>query len=240
MPDGGPCRVILLGMMGSGKTTLGTALARRTGWPYHDNDALLARSTGRTARELALESTHALRDAEAATLRLAMREPEPAIVAAAAGVVLDRSLRAELPRAGIVVWLHAPPAVLADRAERGPHRPWLDGDAAAWIAEASVEREPLYRQVAELDVDTHAEEPEAAVSRLVAALARLGCARWLGTGAEANTSAGIPRAGTFASGTGEPLPGRHSRGPDIHARDAPDPAVAGVLRYRGVLEVADD
>ena len=210
MSDGGPCRVILLGMMGSGKTTLGTALAQRTGWPYHDNDALLARTTGRTARELALESTHALRDAEAASLRLAMREAEPAIVAAAAGVVLDRSLRAELRRAGIVVWLHAPPAVLADRAERRPHRPWLDGDAAPWIAEASVEREPLYRQVAELDVDTHAEEPEAAVSRLVAALARLGCERWLGTGADAN-------------------------------RDAPgDPAVAGVLRYRGVLEVADD
>ena len=188
-PDPGPCRVILLGMMGSGKTTLGTYLAERTGWPYHDNDALLGRATGRTARELALESTQALRDAEAHALRLAMREPEPAIVAAAAGVVLDPALRGALAEAGIVVWLHAPPDVLAERAERGPHRPWLEGDAAAWIAEASVEREPLYREVAELDVDTHAEAPDAAVERLVAALASLGCGRWLGTGLAATEGA---------------------------------------------------
>jgi shikimate kinase len=173
-------------MMGSGKTTLGTRLAARTGWPYHDNDALLARATGRTARDLALESTQALRDAEAAALRLAMREPEPAIVAAAAGVVLDPRLRAELPAAGSVVWLHAPPEVLAERAVRGPHRPWLEGDAAAWIAHASAERAPLYRQVAELEVDTHAEAPDAAVERLVTALGPLGCGRWLGTGLAAS------------------------------------------------------
>jgi shikimate kinase len=180
--DAAPCRVILLGMMGSGKTTLGRRLAARTGWPYHDNDALLARATGRTARELALESTRALRDAEAASLRLAMSEPEPAIVAAAAGVVLDAELRAELPRAGMVVWLHAPPAVLAARAERGTHRPWLDEDAAAWFANAARQREPLYRGVAELEVDTHAEDPETSVGRLVDGLRRAGCGRWLGTG----------------------------------------------------------
>ncbi|HEY7331882.1 MAG TPA: shikimate kinase [Candidatus Limnocylindria bacterium] len=184
-PTPGPCRVILLGMMGSGKTTLGTRLAERTGWPYHDNDALVARATGRTARDLALESTQALRDAEAASLRLAMREPEPAIVAAAAGVVLDPALRSELRQAGIVVWLHAPPDVLAERAERGPHRPWLEGDAAAWIAATSVEREPLYAEVADLEVDTDAEPPDRAVDRLVAALEGRGCARWLGTRAVA-------------------------------------------------------
>jgi shikimate kinase len=167
--------VILLGMMGSGKTTLGTLLARRLGWPYHDNDALLTRATGRTARDLALESTLALREAETAALRLALREPEPAIVAAAAGVVLDHSLRDELRRAGLVVWLHAPPAVLADRAERGSHRPWLDADAAGWLAATAREREPFYRDVADLDVDTRAEPAGSAVERILSALASRGC-----------------------------------------------------------------
>lgn len=181
-PGEPPCRVILLGMMGSGKTTLGLALARRTGWPYHDNDALLAAATGRTARDLALESTAALRDAEAAALRLALRQEEPAIVAAAAGVVLDEDLRRALRRAGTVVWLHAPPSVLAARARRGPHRPWLATDAEGWMAAASAEREPLYRSVADLDVDTDAEQPGPATRRIVAALAGRGCGPWLAGG----------------------------------------------------------
>jgi shikimate kinase len=181
-PGQPPCRVILLGMMGSGKTTLGLALAGRTGWAYHDNDALLAAATGRTARDLALESTEALREAEAAALRLALRQQEPAIAAAAAGVVLDGNLRRALRRAGTVVWLHAPPSVLAGRARRGPHRPWLAADAEGWMAAASAEREPLYRSVADLDVDTDAEQPEAASQRIVAALGGRGCGQWLAGG----------------------------------------------------------
>jgi shikimate kinase len=179
MPAEPPCRVILLGMMGSGKTTLGHALAGLTGWPYHDNDALLAAATGRTARDLALEGTQALRDAEAAALRLALQQDEPAIVAAAAGVVLDAALRRALRAGGSVVWLHAPAAVLAERARRGRHRPWLEGDAEGWMAAAAAEREPLYRSVADLDVDTHAEQPAPAARRIVQALAGRGCGRWL-------------------------------------------------------------
>lgn len=181
MASAPPCRVILLGMMGSGKTTLGRTLARLTGWPYHDNDALLAAATGRTARDLALESTAALRDAEAAALELAVRQEPPAIVAAAAGIVLDPALRDALTPAGTVVWLHAPPEILALRAAGGAHRPWLDEDAAAWIARTAAEREPLYRAAADLEVDTHAEPPEKAAQRILMALRPRGCAHWLGT-----------------------------------------------------------
>ena len=182
MPAQPPCRVVLLGMMGSGKTTLGRTLAGLTGWPYHDNDALLAAATGRTARDLALEGTVALREAEAAALRLALTQEEPAIVAAAAGAVLDADLRRALRAGGTVVWLHAPPAVLAERALRGAHRPWLEADAEGWMAAATAEREPLYRSVADLDVDTHAEQPAPAADRIMAALNSRGCGRWLRRG----------------------------------------------------------
>ena len=192
MPPAPPCRVILLGMMGSGKTTVGTTLARITGWPYHDNDALLAAATGRTARDLALESTEALRDAEAAALRLAVRQDEPAIVAAAAGIVLDPALREALASAGTVVWLRAPPHVLLQRAARGHHRPWLDDDTGTWIARAAAQREPLYRAVAHLEVDTDAESPDAAARRILAAVEPRGCTAWLGTSLITGTPRALP------------------------------------------------
>ena len=48
-------RIVLLGMMGSGKSSVGRALSDRTGWPFVDNDALVERATGRTARQLLAE-----------------------------------------------------------------------------------------------------------------------------------------------------------------------------------------
>ena len=181
MTDAPACRVVLLGMMGSGKTTLGRLLARRTGWAYHDNDVLLAEATGRTARELGQAGAEALRAAEAAALRRALHLPPPVIVGAAAGVVTDPELRSLLSRAGVVVWLRAPAAVLAGRAASGTHRPWLEADAAAWIAATAAEREPLYRELADVVVDTAALSPPDTAERVLSMLQGTPCAAWLGT-----------------------------------------------------------
>lgn len=181
MTDAVACRVVLLGMMGSGKTTLGRMLSSRTGWPYHDNDVLLAEATGRTARELANRSVEALREAEAAALRRGLQLPPPVIVGAAAGVVTDPSLRALLVHAGIVIWLRAPAGVLASRAALGAHRPWMEADAAAWIAATAAEREPLYGEVADLEVDTAAQAPADAAEAILGALRSTTCGPWLGT-----------------------------------------------------------
>ncbi len=181
MIDAPDCRVVLVGMMGSGKTTLGTLLARRTGWPYHDNDLLLAAATGRTARELAERGVEALREAEAAALRHAMQLAPPVIVGAAAGVVTDPALRTLVRRGGIVAWLTAPGAVLARRAAPGAHRPWLLPDAAAWVETTTAEREPLYAEIADVVVDTDALSPSETVERILAALEDSACAPWLGT-----------------------------------------------------------
>ena len=128
-------RIVLVGMMGSGKSSVGRALAARTGWPFHDNDALLEGGTGRTARELAERGEAVLRDAESAALRAALEAPGPAIAAVAAGVVMNPGNRALLAAAPNVVWLRATPATLRERLRStdDDHRPWLDADPDAWL-----------------------------------------------------------------------------------------------------------
>lgn len=142
-----------MGMMGSGKTSVGGALAQRTGWQYLDNDKLLERASGRTARELAERGEDALRRAERQALVEGLSVAPPVIVAAAAGIVLDPSIGEVLGDA-FVVWLRASPATLASRATGGEHRPWLDGDARSWLERADAARGPAYGALASMEVRT--------------------------------------------------------------------------------------
>lgn len=166
-----PTRVLLVGMMGSGKSSVGRALAARTGWPFVDNDELVERATGRTARQLlADEGAGAMRAAESAALGKGLTIPPPAIVATAAGTILSVGDRERLSRGGFVVWLRAPAEVLAARAAGADHRPWLDDDPVAWFRDALGEREPLYAALADLELATDRLGPEVAADRVLAAL----------------------------------------------------------------------
>jgi shikimate kinase len=170
-----PMRVVLLGMMGSGKSSVGRALADLTGWRFIDNDALVEAATGRTARELLAEDGEAaMRTAEAAALREGLSLPPPAIVATAAGTVLDPGNRDLIAGGGFVVWLHARPEVLAARATGAEHRPWLDGDPVAWFREAAAVRDPLYRAVSTLEIDTETVRPTEAAQAIVEAVSARG------------------------------------------------------------------
>jgi shikimate kinase len=174
----GPCRVLLIGMMGSGKSTIGRLLADATGWPYADNDDLVVRSHGMTPRTLLADRGEAeMRRAESAALASGIALPSPAIVGAAAGVILDAADRDALRSGGVVVWLRAGADELASRAPGAEHRPWLDADPGAWMAAALLDREPLYASVADHVVDTDAATPaEAAASLLEWLLAETTCA----------------------------------------------------------------
>lgn len=161
------CRVILIGMMGSGKSTIGRLLSDATGWPYVDNDDLFRRATGTTPRQiLASHGEASMREAESRALADGLRMSPPTIIGAAAGTILDPANRDLLRDAGIVVWLRADPATLARRAAGAEHRPWLGGDAEAWMREAAAERDPLYAEVADVVIDTGEASPEASVHEL--------------------------------------------------------------------------
>ena len=164
-------RVVLLGMMGSGKSSVGAALSVRTGWPFVDNDALVERATGRTARELlAREGEATMRAAETAALEAALGLPTPVIAATAAGTVLDPANLERLRTGGFVVWLRAPAEVLARRAVGAEHRPWLDEDPVGWFRGAQAVRDHLYASVADLEIDTGSVDPQDAASRILDAV----------------------------------------------------------------------
>jgi shikimate kinase len=168
------CRIVLVGMMGSGKSTIGRLLTAATGWRYVDNDVLVLRATGRTSRDLAeAQGEGPMRDAERVAADRALAERPPVIVGIAAGVIADERVRRALGTAGFVVWLRAGSAALTDRAPGAEHRPWLEAGNAEWLEATDRERAPLYASVADLIVDTDRLNPGDAVDRIVASVATL-------------------------------------------------------------------
>ncbi|MHB2021837.1 MAG: shikimate kinase [Mycobacteriales bacterium] len=167
-------RLLLVGMMGAGKTTTGRLLEARTGWPYLDNDELLARATGVSTPELlARDGVAQLRRAESAALCAAVQAQPPLIAAVAAGVVDDPADRVLLRAAGVVVYLRARLETLAARVGAGPARPWLGEDPLGALKRLYAGREEHFQQVATLVVDVDALAPAAVCEQVFCMLREL-------------------------------------------------------------------
>lgn len=153
MPDpAGP--IVLVGLMGSGKTTVGKKLARLVGHRFIDADVELEARTGRSVAEWFTEGEDAFRAAEEDLLASLVAEPTPLVVGAGGGVVISERNRALLRAPGVtVVYLHAEPAFLASRAQARPHRPLLTGDPAEVLGRMYAERDAWYREVADVVVE---------------------------------------------------------------------------------------
>jgi len=146
--------VVLIGLMGVGKTTIGGVLAQRLGRRLVDSDLHIEALTGRTVKQiLADDGPDELRRHEAAALFDALSEPGPLVIAAAGGVVLASEHRQRLVASDAqVVWLDADPTTLAPRTLSRRHRPWLDDDPAGTLQRMYDDRHRLYREVADVIV----------------------------------------------------------------------------------------
>jgi len=163
--------VLLVGMMGAGKSTVGRAIAERTGWSYVDNDELVKRATGRTPPEvLAAGGEKALRAAESEALRCAVSLRSPAVAGVPGGVVLDRADRDRLRSAPGVVWLRARPDTLIRRVGSGAGRSWLQPDPATAITRLAAARETYYAEVANAIVDVDDRTPQEAAQAVITAV----------------------------------------------------------------------
>jgi shikimate kinase len=161
--------IVLVGLMGSGKTTVGAALAAALGVPHRDSDRDIERQTGMTARALAArDGIDTLHDLEARHLLGALREPARTVISAAASTLDDPACRRALRgRANLVVWLRAEPGVLAARLGDDVLRPDLGGALDDVITRQAVERDRALREVADLTLDATA-APADIVAAIVA------------------------------------------------------------------------
>ncbi len=164
-------RVLLVGMMGAGKTSVGRALGQRFGWPYLDSDEEVRRRTGHTVPELfALRGEAAFRAEESAVLAEACSSSHPLVVSVAGGAVLDEANRRLIAASGLVVWLRASLATLTQRVGDGRTRPLLGDDPGAALATLYPDRARLYEALADLVVDVDGVPLERVVARVAAAL----------------------------------------------------------------------
>ena len=167
-----PRRVLLVGMMGAGKTSVGRALETRTGWPYVDNDEAVQRLTGLDTASLEeARGVGALRRAEADGLHRALTAEPPLVAGVAGGVVESDADAAALRDAdAFVVYLHTPIDVLVARVGDGDGRPFLQPDPEAALRRLYAGREPRYREVADLVVDTTRGDADSHAEQILAAL----------------------------------------------------------------------
>ncbi len=181
-PSAGSAHVVLVGLMGSGKTTVGKKAARLLGRRFLDADVELEARTGRSvAAWFEHEGEDGFRVAEARLLVDLLGERDPVVVGAGGGVVVTAANRERLGhRDTAVVYLHAEPAFLASRARAKPHRPLLTGDPADVLTEMYAARDGWYRQVADAVVEVRpahdeGDKPKWRLAELVVeALAELG------------------------------------------------------------------
>ena len=145
----------LVGMPGSGKSTVGRHLARRLGLPFFDSDHLIEQRLGCSIRDyFAREGEAAFRDVEQEVLASLARGPS-AVVATGGGAVLREANRRCLREAGQVIYLRSTPEELYRRVKHDTARPLLQvADPLARLRAMHAERDPLYREAAHFHVDT--------------------------------------------------------------------------------------
>lgn len=159
--------IILVGLMGAGKTTIGRLLARHFERTFVDSDHEIEARTGvRIPVIFDLEGETGFRARESAMLAELARRDQ-IVLATGGGAVLDPANRALLRESGVVVYLRAQADDLWHRTQRDANRPLLRGaDPHARLQELYAIRDPFYQETAHLIVDTGRQSPHMLAGKL--------------------------------------------------------------------------
>lgn len=159
-----PPTVVVIGLMGTGKTTVAQMLSRNLGLPETDSDRFLRERYQTTALQTVVRhGVGLLHKREVEHLIAALSGPQPCVISAGASVVEHAEAR-EMLQAPFVVWLDANDDVLRQRMLSSGHRPHFDPAA---IRER---RAPLFAEVADLVVDVSVTPPDEVAKRIITAL----------------------------------------------------------------------
>jgi shikimate kinase len=161
-----PERLVLVGFMGSGKSTVGRLVARSLGWGFLDMDHAIERSTGLTLAELFRERGEAFFREEERRLALETQSLTEHVIAAGGGAFASPDTREALRAGSVTVWLHCDLPTLLARLPPDGSRPLAVSRER--IQDLFVEREPSYR-MADRTVDAVA-APEEVASRVMRAV----------------------------------------------------------------------
>jgi len=163
--------IVLIGMMGAGKSSVGRALARRTGLIRFDTDEALTTQFGMSVTDIfAKHGEEKFRDAETELLHH-LAPKRAAVITTGGGIVVRPENVARLKQLGTIVWLNANESILFERASRRNTRPLLQNNSPrGTFSELFRQRLPLYRGAADFEVDTskldHDEVAEMILSKI--------------------------------------------------------------------------
>ncbi len=168
-----PDNIILVGLMGSGKSTVGRLLSRQLHLPFHDTDQEIVRRTGVSIPMIfEVEGESGFRRREEQVL-LDMVHRDGVVLATGGGIVMSNVNRALIRDHGTVIYLRATVDELWARTRHDRNRPLLQvDDPRKKLSDLLALRDPLYREVADMVVDTGRQPVQAMVSYLVKALAK--------------------------------------------------------------------
>ena len=165
--------ISLVGMMGAGKTSVGKLLAKHLGKTFHDSDHVIETRTGvKISVIFELEGESGFRAREAAVIS-ELTALKDIVLATGGGVVLDPRNRELLMARGTVVYLRASVNELWNRTRHDRNRPLLrTPDPHARLCELHAQRDPLYRQVADITMETGSQSLKTLVAKLEQRLER--------------------------------------------------------------------
>jgi len=163
--------LILVGMMGAGKTTVGRLLARRLKREFFDSDDVIERRCGVSIPvifEIEGEAGFRVRERQVLAELCGLHG---AVIATGGGAVLAPESRAAISEGGTVIYLHARPTHLWHRVRHDRNRPLLAGpEPQTRLEELYAQRDPLYREVADLVMDTGRQSVQTLAKDLLARL----------------------------------------------------------------------
>ncbi len=163
--------IVLVGMMGAGKTTVGRRLARRLGLDFIDADAEIEAAAGRTVAEIFAEDGEPFFRAGEERVIARLLKSGPRVLATGGGAWMSPATRKAVSERGVSVWLRAGLDVLMERVSRRPGRPLLaTEDPRAVMKELMEQRHPLYAR-ADITVESRDAPHQAIVNDIIHALA---------------------------------------------------------------------